>query len=97
MAFVEKLVASDSSKPVPAINFALRQKPDVLYFLTDGLPNVAKFDDVTNAFKQGNRDGKVHVNYIFMQSDTNPALETRLKQITKDGHGEFMKILKKDM
>jgi hypothetical protein len=95
--FIDKVVASDSTKPVAAINFALREKPDVLYLLTDGFPSIAKFDDVPNAFKQGNRDGKVHVNCIFLQSDSNPALETRLKQITKDGHGDFKMISKKDM
>jgi uncharacterized protein with von Willebrand factor type A (vWA) domain len=95
--FVSKQLASGGTLPLPAIQFSLKQKPDVLYVLTDGFDQIPSFDPVVKAFKQGNADGKTQVNCIFLQSDEDPKLEAFLKQIAGDGHGTFKKILKSDM
>jgi hypothetical protein len=97
MEFIDNAVSTGGTVPLPAINFALHEKPELLYVLTDGFDNVASFDDVVNAFKLGNPDGKMHINCIFLQSDPDPKLEEILKQIAKTANGQFNKILKSDM
>jgi hypothetical protein len=95
--YVDDEVASGGTLPLPAINEALKEKPELLFVLTDGFDQIASFDDVINAFKNGNSDGKMHINCIFLQSDEDPKLEQILKQIAKQGNGDFKKILKADM
>jgi hypothetical protein len=97
MEFIDNAVSTGGTVPLPAINFALKERPELLYVLTDGFDNVASFDDVVNAFKLGNPDGKMHINCIFLQSDPDPKLEEILKQIAKTANGQFNKILKSDM
>jgi hypothetical protein len=99
MDFVDNAVSTGGTQPMKAIDFALKQKPELLYVLTDGFDQIASFDDVINAFKDGEKasDGKMHINCIFLQSDEDPKLEQVLKQIKDIGHGEFKKILKSDM
>jgi len=95
--FIDRAVCTGGTQPLPAINFALAEKPDVLYVLTDGFDQISNYNDVSNAFKKGNADGKMQVNCIFLQSDEDPKLEEFLKAIADQGHGEFKKILKSDM
>jgi hypothetical protein len=95
--FIDNQVSTGGTQPIPAIQEALKEKPQLLYVLTDGFDQIANFDDVTNAFKAGNADGKMHINCIFLQSDEDPKLEQVLKSIATQGHGDFKKILKSDM
>jgi hypothetical protein len=97
--FIDNEVASGGTLPIPAINFALKEKPDLLCVLDDGCPNVASMDDVVAAFKQGNPDGKVQTNYLFIQSEpgNDSKLEQNLKQISDDGHGTFKKYSTSDV
>ncbi len=97
MDFVDNAVSTGGTQPLPAIKFALAQKPELLYVLTDGFDQISNFDDVTNAFKAGNPDGKIHVNCIFLESDPDPKLEECLKKIATDPKTGFQKIDKKDM
>jgi hypothetical protein len=97
MDFIDNAVSTGGTQPLPAIREALREKPELLYVLTDGFDQIANFDDVLNAFKIGNPDGKMHINCIFLQSDEDPKLEEVLKSISTQGHGVFKKILKSDM
>jgi hypothetical protein len=97
MDFVDSAVSTGGTQPLPAINFALAEKPELLYVLTDGFDQISNYDDVTNAFKKGDSDGKMHINCIFLQSDEDPKLEEFLKAIADQGHGTFKKILKSDM
>jgi hypothetical protein len=97
MQWVDDLVSAGTTEPLGAIKFAVGEKPELLYVLTDGFDNVANFDDVVNAFKAGNADGQMHVNCIFLQSGEDDNLVKVLKQIANDGHGEMKIILKSDM
>jgi hypothetical protein len=97
MDFINDAVSTGGTQPLPAIKAALAQKPDLIYLLTDGFDQIANFDDVTGAFKDGNPDGKMRVNCIFLKSDEDPKLEEALKKIAKDSQGEFKKISKSDM
>jgi hypothetical protein len=97
MDFVDNAVSTGGTQPLPAINFALAEKPELLYCLTDGFDQISNFDDVTNAFKKGNPDGKIHVKCIFLESDPDPKLEECLKKIATDPKTDFQKIPKSEM
>jgi hypothetical protein len=92
--FIDGQVSAGMTQPVPAIKFALSQKPELMYLLTDGFDNIANFDELTNTFRAGNPDHKVHVNCIFLKSSDDPKLESVLRQIAKD-NGGLMKIISK--
>jgi len=97
MEFIDNAIASGGTQPIPAIKFALAEKPDLLFVLTDGFDQIANFDEVVHAFKAGNSDGKIRINTIFLESDQDPQLEKVLKQIAGDGKGTFTKLRKQDM
>jgi len=97
MDFIDNAVSTGGTQPLPAIRFAVAEKPDLMFVLTDGFDQIANFDDVINAFKDGNRDGKIRINCIFLESDPDPQLEKTLRQIARDGRGEYTKIRKQDM
>jgi hypothetical protein len=97
--FIFNIFATGRTQPLNAINEAIKEKPDMIYFLTDGLSNmdVAGFDKIADAFRQGDRNGKITVNCIFLESAKDPKLEQRLKQVSEAAHGTFVKVQKSDM
>jgi hypothetical protein len=97
MEFIDNAVATGATQPMPAIKFALAEKAEMTYVLTDGFDQAAHLDEIANAFKRGNPDGKIQINCIFFQSSENPKLIAVLKQIVKDSHGELKIILKSDI
>jgi hypothetical protein len=97
MNFIGDAICAGGTLPIPAINFAMSEKPELIFVLTDGFDQIANLDDVEKAFKTGNWLGKTHINCIFLQSDEDPKLEQVLKRISIDGHGNFVKILKLDL
>jgi hypothetical protein len=92
--FVDGQVSAGVTQPIPAIKFALSQKPELMFLLTDGFDNIPSFDDLINAFRQGNPDHKIHVNCIFLKSSDDPKLEAVLRQIAKE-NGGLMKVISK--
>jgi hypothetical protein len=94
--FIDNATSAGGTQPLPAIHLAMSQKPELLYVLTDGFDNIANFDDVINAFRQGNADHKMKINCIFLQSDEDPKLVEVLKQIAKENGGLMKTILKTD-
>ncbi len=97
MDFIDNAVATGGTQPLPAIRFAVQEKPDVLYVFTDGFDQVSNFNEVLQAFRQGNTNGRTHVDCIFLQSDEDPKLEQVLQQIAREGQGKFEKIRKSDL
>jgi hypothetical protein len=97
MEFIDNAVSTGGTQPMPAIKFALAEKPELLYVLTDGFDQIADLSVVVKAFQDGNRDGKIRINTIFLQSDEDPQLENALQRIATDGKGTFTKVLKADM
>ena len=95
--FIDEQVPVGGTQPIPAIRTALRERPQLLYVLTDGFDNIADMSTVTDEFKRGDPDGAIHINCIFLQSDEDPKLVEALKQIATIGHGDFKVLLKSDM
>ncbi len=97
MDFIDNQVSVGGTQPIPAIQEALKERPQLLYVLTDGFDQIADMSTVTNEFKRGDADGRTLINCIFLQSDEDPKLVEALKQIAVIGHGDMKIILKKDM
>jgi hypothetical protein len=95
--FIDNAVSTGGTQPLPAIKFAMAEKPDLLFVLTDGFDQISNFDDVVKAFHDGNKDKKMQINCIFLESDSDPQLEKVLQQIANDGHGKYSKVRKQDM
>jgi hypothetical protein len=94
--FIDNAVATGGTQPIPAIKFAMAEHPELTYVLTDGFDQIANFDDVINAFAQGNADKRMKINCIFLQSDEDPKLVEVLQKIAKDNGGMMKTILKSD-
>jgi uncharacterized protein with von Willebrand factor type A (vWA) domain len=97
MDFIDGQTSVGGTQPIPAIEMALQEKPQLLYLLTDGFDQIADMNTVVDEFRRGDADGKIRVNCVFIKADEDPKLEAALKQIAKIGHGSFKTILKKDM
>jgi hypothetical protein len=93
--FTDVQGAMGGTDPVPAIKLAFRQKPDLIYVLTDGFDNVDSFQAIVDLFRTSNT-GHAKVNAIMLKSRDDPELEHVLKAITDDGHGIFKVIDEKD-
>jgi hypothetical protein len=96
--FLETMSPRASSNPLPAIEFALRLKPDLIYLLTDGdfggLTGEVTNDDVVRFCKQRTADGKTKINtiaYLPEQSATAQEKEfvKALQAIARDSGGIF--------
>jgi uncharacterized protein with von Willebrand factor type A (vWA) domain len=90
--FIDGQVSAGKTDPIAAVKFALSQKPELMFLLTDGFDQIASFDDLINTFRTGNPDHKIHVNCIFLKSSDDPKLESVLRQIAKD-NGGLMKVI----
>ena len=97
MEWIDNRVPAGATQPLDAINEALKEKPELLYVLTDGFDQISDFSTVTNAFKAGNANGKIHVNCILLQSEPDQKLEDFLRSIASDPKTGFRKIPKNDM
>jgi hypothetical protein len=98
MDYIDNAVASGGTLPIPAIRFALSEKPDLLYVLSDGFDNGSGVE-IVKAFEQENLNGKTHINAIYFPKDKNDdaQLAAIMKKIAADGHGEFKKYLNSEV
>jgi hypothetical protein len=94
--FIDTATSAGGTQPIPAIRLALSQRPELLYVLTDGFDQIANFNDVINAFRNGNADKKMKINCIFLQAAEDPKLVEVLNQIAKENGGSMKTILKTD-
>jgi len=93
----ETSVLGNGTNPIPALKQAFAQKPQLIYFLTDGeFNNFASYDDVLNEVAKLNADKSVRINTILMMGEDDKAEET-LKKMAKDNGGVFKKVLETDL
>jgi hypothetical protein len=75
-----------------AFEKAFAQKPDLIYFLTDG-----RFNDRLPAIVTGlNKDKKVHINTIAFVTEE-PSYKGQLEQLAKDNGGSYKFIPEKEL
>lgn len=68
-AFLENIVPIGTTDPLPAIEAAFRQNPDLVYFLSDGeFNNLRSYADVVKQFDTANKERRCRVNTILFET-----------------------------
>ncbi len=95
--FVDDISPRGGTNPIPAIEQAFANKPELIYVLTDGFDQIDDFESVYTAFTKLNPDKKVKVNTILLTSDPtkDKKLVEILERIAKD-NGGLLHIINKD-
>jgi hypothetical protein len=95
--FVDDEAPRGGTNPMPAIEQAFANKPDVMYVLTDGFDQINDLESVYTKFATLNSDKKVKVYTILLTDDPDKdkSLVDILRRIAKDNGGQ-MSIVKKD-
>jgi hypothetical protein len=96
--FIEQFqVVGKGTNPLPALRAAFAQKPELVYFLTDGeFNNVVGYEQVLAEVRQLNADKKVKINTIAFMSDDEKA-EQALQQMARENGGGFRKVSDRDL
>lgn len=96
--FLEAFAPQGKTNPLPAIDLAFKMKPQLVYFLSDGaFDDLVPYEQVAAKFHDLNKDKSARINTIIFANaddpvdDTNKAEDT-MKQIAKDGGGNFTPI-----
>jgi hypothetical protein len=92
MDFVDNAISDGGTQPIPSIKFAVAEKPDVLFLLSNGFPTVEHKEDIINAFKSNISGQKITINCEAFGVDSDPASKACLEKIAKDGNGEMKKF-----
>lgn len=95
--FLEGATATGSTDPIPGIQAAFRQQPQLIYLLTDGdFPDNAA---VLRTIRELNKDHKVRVNTIAFvgSSDTDTAFLDLLKTIAQENGGTFRHVREEEL
>ncbi len=88
--WLSKFSVRGSTNPIPAIELAFKQKPQLLYLLSDGeFDNLVSYDEVIKTVAELNADKKVKLNTI-MFGDRDPRAEQALKKIAEDNGGRMI-------
>lgn len=86
--FLDKVVMSGQTDPIPALKLAFRQDPELIYLLTDGEFTAVEPKTVIETIKQLNAKKNVAINTIMLDNE-NVAEQETLKQIAEMTGGRF--------
>jgi hypothetical protein len=90
-------VVGKGTNPLPALQAAFAQKPQLVYFLTDGeFNNVVGYEQVLAEVRRLNADKSVKVNTIAFMSD-DPKAEEALQKMARENGGRFVKVSDRDL
>ena len=90
-------VVGKGTNPLPALQAAFAQKPQLVYFLTDGeFNNVVGYEQVLAEVRRLNGDKSVKVNTIAFMSD-DPKAEEALQKMARENGGRFVKVSDRDL
>ncbi len=91
-AYLDSLQMQGQTDPVPALQVAFKQKPELVFLLTDGeFFGSSTPEDVIAAVKNLNRDGKVPINTIMLDNDREEEHKT-LRTIAELTGGRFTSV-----
>ena len=87
--FLENVTPRALTNPIPALEMAFNQQPDLIYFLTDG--DFPDNDAVLTRIHELNKSAHVKINTIAFvdDHDTDKAFIDLLKQIAKESGGVY--------
>ena len=93
----DKVTPHGTTNPVPAIELAFKQHPELVYLLTDG--DFPDNDAVLKRVRDLNRDKKVKVNTIAFvgEGDDDTAFQAILKTIAKENNGVYKYVKESDI
>lgn len=90
-------VVGRGTNPLPALRAAFAQKPQLVYFLTDGeFDNVVGYEQVLAEVRKLNADKSVKVNTIAFISNDEKA-EQALQKMASENGGRFVKVEDRDL
>jgi hypothetical protein len=95
--FLEDVTPRGDTNPLPALELAFKQKPQLIFLLTDGdFPDNAL---VLTRIRQLNRDGHVKINTIAFvnEADVDTAFIALLKQIAKENGGTYKHVTQDEL
>ena len=101
--FLDKMYVKGETNPIPALDLAFKQGPELIYLLTDGDFNGPGNDAVVKYCQERTKDGKIKINTIaFLSKDSkdNPQdLEfvKALQAIAKNSGGKFRHVTDDDL
>jgi hypothetical protein len=101
--FLDKFFVRGETNPIPALELAFKQQPELIYLLTDGDFSGPGNDAVINFCKMKTADGKTKIMtlaFVNKESRGNPQdLEfiKVLQTIAKNSGGEFRMVSEEDM
>jgi hypothetical protein len=93
----DKIVPRGETNPIPGLETAFKQKPELIYILTDG--DFPDNNAVIKKIAELNRDHKVKVNTIAFvgASDTDTAFMAVLKKIAEENGGVYKYVKESDL
>jgi len=94
--FLEEITPTGTTDPIPAIEAAFKQQPQLVYFLSDGeFNNLKSYDEVIAAFNKANVGKKAKVNTVLFFTYDKDA-EQVMEKIAGE-HGGTYKYVTEDM
>ncbi len=95
--FLETIVPRAETNPLPALELAFKQKPDLIYLLTDG--DFPDNNAVLKLIQQLDKDGKVKINTIAFvnEKDKDTDFMALLQKIAKDTGGVYRFVRENDL
>ena len=95
--FLDAVPMSGSTNPIPALEIAFRQQPELVFLLTDGeFAGEAGPAEVIGAIDRLNRQRSVAVNTIMLDS-TSPAEHKTLQTIADQNGGRFLAVTAREL
>jgi Ca-activated chloride channel family protein len=101
MQWLETITTTGTTNPIPGIEQAFRNKPQLIYLLTDG--DFPDNNAVRNAIARLNANKQTKLNTIIFVSgsggadDASQSFITLMKQIAKDNGGVFSHVKESDL
>ncbi len=101
--FMEKMYVRSSTNPIPALEMAFSQKPELIYLLTDGDFEGPGNDAVVKYCQERTRDGKTKINTLaFIPKESEGLAQQRefvkaLETIARDSGGVYKGVNEEQM
>jgi hypothetical protein len=95
--WVDGIAPKEGTNPIPAIQKAFANNPELIYVLTDGFDQINDFESVYKEFERLNPSKKIKVNCILLTSDaTKDQALVKILQRIAESNGGILRVVEKD-